>query len=124
MISHTTDQFILQVHTPSQNKTKSKLQIQRIFQNLKFFNWKKKKLTYAHLSKLFDKMCKYKMDPVSIVEQADRRMDKVKPSYPPSTSLYNNGQFLTLFLTASDMCVSKLHSLSFHLLFTWHSAII
>ena len=34
-------------------------------------------------------MCKYEMDPTSIVENTERtrRMDKVKPVYPLSTSL-------------------------------------
>ena len=54
----------------------------------------------THLLKLLDKMCKYEMDPMSIVEdtertrfcpQRDRRMDgqtdKVKPVYPLSTLL-------------------------------------
>ena len=60
----------------------------------------KKTLHAAHILKLFDKMCKYEMDTVSIVEdtewtrfcpqtngQMDRRTDKVKPVYPLSTSL-------------------------------------
>ena len=54
----------------------------------------------THLLKLVDKMCKYEMDPASIVEdtertrfcpqtdrrtdgQTDRRTDDVKPVYPP-----------------------------------------
>ena len=56
----------------------------------------KQTLHAVHLLKLLDKMCKYEMDPTSIVEdteqtrfcpQTDRRldrgMDKVKPVYPP-----------------------------------------
>ena len=55
-----------------------------------------KTLHMTHLLKLFNKMCKYEMDPMSIVEdteqtrfcpqtdgQTDRRTDKVKPVYPP-----------------------------------------
>ena len=42
----------------------------------------------THLLKLLDKMCKYKTDPMSIVEDTERtrfcpQTDKVKPIYPP-----------------------------------------
>ena len=40
----------------------------------------KKNLHVTHFLKLLDKMCKYEMDPASIV---DGRTDKVKPVYPP-----------------------------------------
>ena len=57
---------------PCQNKTKSKLQ-----------NWK-------ICQKLLNKMCKYEIDPASIVEvtertdgRTDRRTDDMKPVYPP-----------------------------------------
>ena len=56
----------------------------------------KKTLHATHLLKLLDKMCKYKMDPSSIVEDTERtrfcprtdrrpagQTDKVKPVYPP-----------------------------------------
>ena len=55
-----------------------------------------KNLHTTHLLNLVDKMCKYEMDLAGIVEdtdrtrfcpQTDRRKDKVKPAYPPSTSL-------------------------------------
>ena len=65
-----------------------------------FFNFKKKTLRPTHLLKLLDKMCKYEMDPASIVEDTERtwfctqterwtygQTDKVKPVYPASTSL-------------------------------------
>ena len=61
----------------------------------------------THLLKLLDKMYKYEMDPTRTVGatertwdagrtdgRTDRRTDKVKPIYPPTTSLcrgYNNG---------------------------------
>ena len=57
--------------------------------------WILKTLHTTHL-KLLDKMCKYEMNPASIVEetertrfcpQTQRRRDKVKPVYPLSTSL-------------------------------------
>ena len=56
--------------------------------------FKKKTLNTTHLQKLLDKMCIYEMDP-NIKRQTDggtnRQMDgqtdKVKPAYPPSTSL-------------------------------------
>ena len=56
----------------------------------------KQTLHTTHLLKLLDKMCKYKMDPMSIVEDSERtrfcrQTDKVKPVYslltPPSTLL-------------------------------------
>ena len=55
--------------------------------------WMLKQTLHAtHLLKLFDKMCKYEMDPMSIVEETERtrlilstdgQTDKVKPVYPP-----------------------------------------
>ena len=64
--------------------------------NLKIFWILKRALHETHLLKLLDKMCKYEMDPMSIVEdtertlfcpQTDRRTDgqtdKVIPVYPP-----------------------------------------
>ena len=47
----------------SQNKTKSKLQIQTIRQNFEVFNFEKNNLRATHLLKLLDKMCKYEMNP-------------------------------------------------------------
>ena len=50
----------------------------------------KQTLHATHLLKLLDKMCKYEMDPTSIVEDTvdtilstDGQTDKVKPVYPP-----------------------------------------
>ena len=43
-------------------------------------------LPATHLLKLLDKMCKYEMDLMSIVEDTERtdgQTDKVKPVYPP-----------------------------------------
>ena len=42
----------------------------------------------THLQKLLDKMCKYEMDPTSIVEDTEQtwfclQTDRVKPVYPP-----------------------------------------
>ena len=69
MITHTIDSYWI----PSQNKTKSKLQIQRVCQNFKYFNFEKKTLHATHLLlKLLDKMCKYEMDLVTIVEDTER----------------------------------------------------
>ena len=77
--------------------------MQRISQKLRIFKFWKKKLLATHFKKLLDKMCKYEMDPASIVKdteltrfcpQMDRRTggetDKVKPVYPPLT-LLNGG---------------------------------
>ena len=57
--------------------------------------------------KLLGKMCKYKMDPTSIVGftadtilstdgQTDRRADKVKPVYPPFTFVEAGGIIMVL----------------------------
>ena len=66
MITHTTESYWI----PSQKKAKSKLQIQRICQNLKFLILKQI-LHATHLLKLLDKMHKY-----------ETNMDRVKPVYP------------------------------------------
>ena len=50
--------------TTSQKKTKSKLQIKK--------NSPKFQIHATHLLKLLDKMCKYEMDPMSIVEDTER----------------------------------------------------
>ena len=73
MITHTIESYWI----PSQKKTKSKSQILK--KSLKFLIF-----NAAHLLKLLDKMCKYEMDPMSILEdteqtqfcpQMDRRTD-------------------------------------------------
>ena len=58
MITHTIKSYWI----PSQKKTKLKLQILRIRQNL----------LGTHLLELLDKMCKYETDPMSIVEDTER----------------------------------------------------
>ena len=66
------------------------------------------------LLKLVDKMCKYEMDPASIVEDAERTRfcpqtdglaDKVKPVYPPSTSL-SGGVWLNVGYALSHKSIS------------------
>ena len=94
-ITHTIESYWI----PSQKKTKSKLQIQRNRQ-IFIFSILKQSIQATHLLMLLDKMCKYEMDPTSIVEdtertrvcpqtdrRTDRQTDKVKPVYPLSTSL-------------------------------------
>ena len=87
MITHTSDSHYI----PSQNKTKSKLQIAKTN-----FEILPETLHATHLLKLLDKMYKYKMDPTKTVGatertrdkdgRTDRRMDGrtdgVKPVYP------------------------------------------
>ena len=69
MITHTIESYWI----PSQKKTKSKLQILSIRQNFKFFNFETTIILHAtNLLKLLDKMCKYEMDPMSIVEDTER----------------------------------------------------
>ena len=82
MITHTIESYWI----PSQsNKFKE-------FDKITNFWILKQTLHTVHLLKLLEKMCKYEMDPTSIVEdtkrtrfcpQTDRRTDKVKPVYPP-----------------------------------------
>ena len=68
MITHTSDSHQI----PSQNETKSRLQILKNCQKFKFFIFAKKTLHVTHLLKLLDKMCKYEMDQRSIVEDTER----------------------------------------------------
>ena len=98
--------YYLPFHIGSQVKTRrsQNCKFKKIAKtSLIFFNFDKN-FTPTHLLKLLDNMCKYEMDLVSIVENTeltrfcpkadswpagwmDSRTDKVKPVYPPSTSL-------------------------------------
>ena len=96
MITHTRDSHEI----PSQNKTKSKLQIlkKKITQNSNF-EILQETLHVTHLLKLLDKMYKHEMDPTRTVGryradtgcgtdgQTDRWTEGVKPIYPPTTLL-------------------------------------
>ena len=64
MITHTIDQFILDPKTKQ-----DKVKVKRIWEKFKFLNLKK---NFTHLLKLLDKMCRYEMDPVSIVEDTEQ----------------------------------------------------
>ena len=68
-MAHIIDSYCI----PGQNNTKSKLQFYEIqFANTSFFIFLKKKTLHAtHFLKLFDKICKYEMDPASIVEDTE-----------------------------------------------------
>ena len=87
MITHTIESYWI----PSQKMTKSKLQILKISNFLIL----KRALHTTHLLKLLDKMCKYEMDPMRIVEDTERtrfcpQMDRRTRWYqytPLSTSL-------------------------------------
>ena len=94
MITHTTDSYRIKSHynTKSQLRTLKKLPKIQI---LEFWKKKKKKLDATHPLKLLDMMCKYEMDPASIVEdteqtrfcpqmdgRTDRRTDGRKTSKP------------------------------------------
>ena len=79
MITHTIESYLI----PSQKKTKSKLQIYITHQNF----WILKQPLYrTHLLKLLDKMCKYEMDPMSIVEDTERTR------FCPQTDRRTDGQ--------------------------------
>ena len=86
MITHTSDSHQI----PSQNKTKSKLQILKNCQKFKILH---ASIHATHLLKLPDKMYKYKMDPTRTVGATERtrdagRMDgRSETSTPPTTSL-------------------------------------
>ena len=88
MISHTIDHFILDPKSKQDNvthlKNLTKLQICPVVT---------KSLQATHL-KLLDTMCKYDMDPASIIEDTERtwfcpQTDKVKPVYPLSTNYFD-----------------------------------
>ena len=91
MITHTSDSHQI----PCQNTTKSKLQILK--NSIKNIQILRETLHATHLLKLFDKMCKYEMDPSRTVgatertqdagrmdRRTDGRTDGVKPIYPPN----------------------------------------
>ena len=67
MITRTIDSYQL----PSQNKTKSKLQIWKICPKF-YFKILHKALHATHHLKLLNKMCKYEMDLAGIVEVTER----------------------------------------------------
>ena len=82
MITHTIESYWI----PSQKKTKSNIQILKKIAQI--FLILKQALHATHLLKLLDKMCKYEMDPMSIVEDTERtqfcpQTDKVIRVYPP-----------------------------------------
>ena len=66
MITHSIDSYRMQ----SQNKPKSKLQMLKKMPKIQILECCKKKppLHATHILKLLDKMCRYKIDPASIVE--------------------------------------------------------
>ena len=77
----------------------------------------------AHPLKLLDKMCKYEMDPLSIMEDTEQtrfcpQTDKVKPVYPPPTLLsegYNNHNKTkhnqTIYIIYGMYCIPKNNSI-------------
>ena len=101
MITHTIESYWI----PSQKKTKSKLQILKKCQNFEFLNFETG-ITGDTL-KLLDKMCKYEIDPMSIVEDTERtrfcpQTDKWYQYTPLSTSLkrgYNKTIPITTHVT-------------------------
>ena len=77
---------------PKSKKDKVKVTNLKNSPKFQFVLISKQTLHVTHLIKLLEKMCKYHMDPTSIVEdseqtrfcpQTDRQTDKVKPVYPP-----------------------------------------
>ena len=70
MITHTSDSHQL----PSQNKTKSKLQILKIAKNSNFEIFQET-LHTTHLLKWLDKMYKYEMDPTKTVGTTEWTQD-------------------------------------------------
>ena len=68
MITHTSDSHQI----PSQNNTKSKLQILKKLPKLQILQ---ETLHATHLLKLLDKMYKYEMDPTRTVEATERTRD-------------------------------------------------
>ena len=95
MITHTSDSRQI----PSQNKTKSKLQVLKKLRKIEILQ---ETLYATHLPKLLGKMYKYEMDPTGTVgatertcdagrtrdERTDTRTDGVKPIYPINFVVY------------------------------------
>ena len=111
MITHTSDPHQI----PSQNKTKSKLQIKK---NAKNSNFKilHGTLHATYLLKLLDKMDKYEMDPIRTVGTTDRTRDvrqtdgwmdgriewnQYTPPPPPSLCRGYNDHLITLYVVIS-----------------------
>ena len=64
--------LLIQIVSQVKTITKSKLQFNEIqFATTLFFYFLKKTLHATHFLKLFDKICKYVMDPASIVEDTE-----------------------------------------------------
>ena len=70
MVTQTSDSHQI----PSQNKTKSKLQIKKIAKNSNFENLQET-LNETHLPKLLDKMYEYEMDPTRTVGATEQTRD-------------------------------------------------
>ena len=71
MITHTIDQFILNPNSKQDKANVTNLKNLPKLQN--FLILKKKNTLHAtHLLKLLDKMCKYEMNPASIVEDVEQ----------------------------------------------------
>ena len=68
MITHTIDSYWI----PSENKTSQSYKFKELAKTSDFFKFWNTSLNTANLQKLLDKMCKYEMDPVSIVEDTER----------------------------------------------------
>ena len=89
MITHTIESYWIPSHIGSQVK-RWQSQSYKFKEFAKISNfWILKQTFHAtHFLKLLDKMCKYEMDPMSIVEDTERtrfcpQTDKVKPVYTP-----------------------------------------
>ena len=98
MITHTIESYWI----PSQKKTKSTLHMFKEFAKISNFSILKQSLHATHLQTLLDKMCKYEMDPTSIVEDTEQtrfcpqRRTRWNQYTPLSTSLkqgYNKLSF-------------------------------
>ena len=84
MITHTRDSHQI----PSQNKTKWKLQIKKKIAKNSNFKILQLSLQATHLLNLLDKMYKVLQSGHGMRDgRTDRRMDGVKPIYPPTTLL-------------------------------------
>ena len=81
MITHTIESYWI----PSQKKTKSSYKFKDIAKISTFWILEQT-LHKTHLLKLLDKMCKYKMDPTSIVEDTERTR------FCPQTDRRTDGQ--------------------------------
>ena len=110
MITHIIESYWI----PSQKKTKSKLQIKRIAK-ISYFLIVKQTLHLTHLLKLLNTMCKYEMDPTSIVEDTEGtrfcpQTDRGTDGQTNRRTRWNQNTFNRIFSTSLKRGYNYSHS--------------